>query len=337
MRERRQGLGAYIHPWSNDGTELYFLMSEWGPYNTFLMKADLSADAFGANMISEPGFETQAATTHMAPWYLQGNGGIDRGLGHARTGQNNGFVRYNSGWNALKQSVAVQPYTDYTLKGWIRTSANNDNGYFGARGLLNGPILNETRFQALANYTELTVSFNSGANSIVEIYAGMWADGDTWIQLDDVSLVRGPNLVSQPGFEQQPSAAPTSPWYKEGGAGIDRNLGFARTGANNAWARNTTGWNAVKQEIGVEPNTSYTMSFWVRTSANHNDGYFGVRVPGSGPILNEAHMTQAFGSYTQRTVTFNSGSNHSVELYIGTWAHGADTWIRIDDVSMVKN
>ncbi|WP_372633075.1 DUF4185 domain-containing protein [Cohnella sp.] len=182
--------GSYIHPWSNGGTELYFLMSEWGPYNTFLMKADLSPDAFGANMISEPGFETQAATTHMAPWYLQGHGGIDRGLGFARTGQNNGFVRYNSGWNALKQSVAVQPYTNYTLKGWIRTSANNDSGYFGARGPLNGPIRNETRFYALANYTELTVTFNSGPDSIMEIYAGMWANGDTWIQLDDVSLVK---------------------------------------------------------------------------------------------------------------------------------------------------
>jgi len=34
-------------------------------------------------------------------------------------------VRSSSGWNALKQSVAVQPHTDYTLRGWVRTSANN--------------------------------------------------------------------------------------------------------------------------------------------------------------------------------------------------------------------
>lgn len=33
---------AYIHPLSNDGEELYFLMSLWHPYNVFLMKATLA-------------------------------------------------------------------------------------------------------------------------------------------------------------------------------------------------------------------------------------------------------------------------------------------------------
>src|SRR5690606_16963747 len=26
--------GSYLHPWSSNGPDLYFVMSEWGPYNT---------------------------------------------------------------------------------------------------------------------------------------------------------------------------------------------------------------------------------------------------------------------------------------------------------------
>lgn len=33
--------GGYIHPWTNNGKEIYFVMSEWGPYNVALMKAQL--------------------------------------------------------------------------------------------------------------------------------------------------------------------------------------------------------------------------------------------------------------------------------------------------------
>ncbi|GAA4315112.1 DUF4185 domain-containing protein [Mucilaginibacter gynuensis] len=33
--------GAFIHPQKNDGDELYFLMSQWQPYNVFLFRVDL--------------------------------------------------------------------------------------------------------------------------------------------------------------------------------------------------------------------------------------------------------------------------------------------------------
>jgi hypothetical protein len=33
--------GGYIHPWSNNGPDLYFTMSQWEPYNVFLMRSSL--------------------------------------------------------------------------------------------------------------------------------------------------------------------------------------------------------------------------------------------------------------------------------------------------------
>ena len=333
------GLGqynAFMHPLSNSGPDLYFIMSTWYPdYNTHLMKATLTADMLGDNIISDPSFETQTATPVEAPWYTTGEGGIDRNLGFARTGQNNGYVRNGSGWNAIKQRIVVQPRTNYTLKGWVRTSSNNTEGYFGVRLPNDGAVISETSFGYLPNYTELTVNFNSGDNSVVELYAGLWANGDTWLQLDDVSVTREANLVAHAGFESQPTSSLTSPWYANGNAGVDRNLGFARTGANNGFARYTSGWNAIKQEVFVEPNKSYTLSAWVRTSPNNNDGYFGARLLNGGAVLSEVPFGN-LPNYTKLTVTFNSGNNHSLEIYAGMWATG-DMWIQADDFVLTKN
>ena len=33
--------GGFMHPWSS-GSDLYFLMSQWNPYNVFLMRSTLT-------------------------------------------------------------------------------------------------------------------------------------------------------------------------------------------------------------------------------------------------------------------------------------------------------
>jgi hypothetical protein len=37
--------GGYLHPWALDGEEIYYLLSQWGPYNVFLMRSQLSTQA----------------------------------------------------------------------------------------------------------------------------------------------------------------------------------------------------------------------------------------------------------------------------------------------------
>lgn len=34
--------GGYLHPWFLDGPDIYFLMSQWGPYNVFLLRTRLA-------------------------------------------------------------------------------------------------------------------------------------------------------------------------------------------------------------------------------------------------------------------------------------------------------
>jgi hypothetical protein len=33
--------GGYLHPWANDGSSVYFTLSQWGPYNVRLLCTDL--------------------------------------------------------------------------------------------------------------------------------------------------------------------------------------------------------------------------------------------------------------------------------------------------------
>ena len=50
-------------------------------------------------------------------------------------------------------------------------------------------MVGERRVGPLAGYTPVTFTVNSGANTSLVAYAGTWANGDTWLQVDDASVV----------------------------------------------------------------------------------------------------------------------------------------------------
>jgi hypothetical protein len=79
------------------------------------------------------------------------------------------------------------PNRIYEVSAWIRTSANNTDGYFGLRTAA-GTVIGERSFATLGDYTRITVTVNSGPATSLVVYAGLWPNGDTWLQLDDVSV-----------------------------------------------------------------------------------------------------------------------------------------------------
>jgi S-formylglutathione hydrolase FrmB len=135
-----------------------------------------------ADPVVNGGFES----TSLAPWVCTGTCGLDRNVGLARTGAGNGWVRNTTGWNDVHQTIAVEANRSYRITAWVRTSANNTDGYFGLR-TVGGQVLGEQRFGRLDGYSQLTVTVNSGASTSLVAYGGLWANGDTWLQIDDVS------------------------------------------------------------------------------------------------------------------------------------------------------
>ncbi|WP_205698256.1 alpha/beta hydrolase-fold protein [Conexibacter sp. SYSU D00693] len=136
------------------------------------------------NLVSDGDFETPG----LGPWVCAGTCGADHGAGLARTGAGNGWVRGTSGWHDLHQTISVTPGRTYTVSGWIRTSATNANGFFGLR-TPGGQVVGEQRFTRLDGYTKVSATVSSGSSSSLVVFAGLWADRDTWAQVDDVTVV----------------------------------------------------------------------------------------------------------------------------------------------------
>ncbi|MGW1340946.1 DUF4185 domain-containing protein [Kribbella sp. NPDC002412] len=178
--------GTYLHPWSS-GDDLYFTMSQWDPYNVFLMRTKLTDDGQVTNLVTDPGFEDQTGSTPTSPWQLNGRGGIDRtNLGHS--GANNAYVRDSIGTHQLQQNVAVRPHHRYRLSAWMRTAENNTETMLGVRTLRGTTIAQKTG-GAHPAYEKVSVEFDSGRESLIQLYGGFFGRGqDVWLQLDDVVL-----------------------------------------------------------------------------------------------------------------------------------------------------
>lgn len=129
-------------------------------------------------------------------------------------------------------------------------------------------------------------------------------------------------------FEQQPS----SYWVTEGRAGFDVNKGYSFKGENNAWMRNVSGWNGIRQKVRLKPNSNYILEAYVRTSGNVTDGYFGVR-----DARQKVWSELKFGSltqYTKLTMQFRTGNTQEYNIFTGFWALGEDSWVQVDNYSL---
>ena len=147
-----------------------------------------------AVQLADGGFE--ATGSGKPAWSFEGTAanGVDRGLGFAHSGANNGWIRTSgSGWSALTQKIPVKPGTTYTFGSWINASAGlpAGGGRFGVRlGAEGSQVLEEKTFGASTGYVhhEVTVTVPAGANEVT-LYAGFTAPGtDTWIQVDDFAV-----------------------------------------------------------------------------------------------------------------------------------------------------
>lgn len=176
----------YLHPWSDNG-ELYFTMSQWHPYNVYLMKVrvDPSGTIITPNLVQDPSFERDSLGS---TWVCTVACGIDEetwGL----SGINNAWITHVDGWSDIHQTVVLEPDTNYRLSAWVRTSANNAAGYFGIRSTT--AIVAETHYGAATTWTRLDVTFNSGSTTSADVFVGLWGVTETtWAQIDDVALVK---------------------------------------------------------------------------------------------------------------------------------------------------
>ena len=158
-----------------------------GGSRTFSSVAEVAARYL--TQLADGGFEAPAGGK--AAWDFEGtaNLGVDRDLGFAHSGRNNGWIRTaGTGWSAYTQQVPVTPGATYTFRAWTRSSPALAEGRFGVR--VGDEVLEEQGFGATEDYAARTVTVRVPDDvHQVTTYAGFEGPGtDTWLQLDDFTV-----------------------------------------------------------------------------------------------------------------------------------------------------
>lgn len=133
-------------------------------------------------------FELQRTRSVSSPWTVEGTASVERSQTESQRGRNHILVRNTSGWNAIRQTVKLYEGNKYTLKGYIKTSSNVTDGYFGFRGSDQRPV-SEIKFDSSNTYKQISVSFTPTRTGNYSIFAGFWSpNADSWTRIDNVSL-----------------------------------------------------------------------------------------------------------------------------------------------------
>jgi hypothetical protein len=147
-----------------------------------------SVQALCAARPDDRDFENQTTDVIRMPWIVEGRGGIDRDKRLSQSGRNNAWIRNNTGWNGIRQAVRLNAGDTYTLTGFVRTSGNVRDGYFGFRDSQQKPV-SEIKYGPLASYTQLKVQYRPTVSGTYYIFTGIWAlNQDSWAQIDNFVL-----------------------------------------------------------------------------------------------------------------------------------------------------
>ncbi|MFG1628435.1 chitinase [Kribbella sp. NPDC049227] len=148
------------------------MRARWLAVVVGVLLTGITVPAQAANILSNPGFETGS----LSGWTCSGGSVVTSPV---RSGSHalNGAVS-SSDFAQCSQTVSVQPSTSYTLSGWVRGSYV----YLGVTGGTS------TWTPSAASYTQLTLSFTTGASQTsAQIYVHGWY-GQPAYQADDISL-----------------------------------------------------------------------------------------------------------------------------------------------------
>jgi hypothetical protein len=129
--------------------------------------------------------------------------------------------------------------------------------------------------------------------------------------------------IGDPGFELQTQSHPlAAPWVLVGPA----NANAGTTTAQYAHSGNRVGYvyatsaqvfTSIQQTINVAANTSYTVKFWTKCDSGGTPAGSLIKVTSAGGTVLGSTSLSVTSTYTQVSVTFNSGSNTSVIIVTG--------------------
>lgn len=293
----------------------------------------------GTNLIVNPGFETGS----LSPW-ASWNNSVQ--ANNARTGTYS--MRVGTAEGSGEQVVTgLQPNTTYVLSGWVKTSATSVTANVGVKNFGGSQIFSGS---TSTSYTQRSVTFTTGASNTSATVYCYKPTTTGYIYCDDMSLTvsgggggptntptatptrtptptptsgggGGTNLVLNPGYESNLTS-----WTCTGTAAAE--TANPRTGTKNLrLTPSSTTTARCQQTITVQPNSSYTLRAYIKTTGIY--GYVGAD--------GVTEQGGAATSYTPYSFTFTTGASQtSVTIYVHAWKQQTGS-VYVDDVSLIKN
>lgn len=245
-------------------------------------------------------------THRNGPWSTSGSaswsstGGRDGGPG----------VRLNPSTttaSAYEQSVhGLLPNTEYRLLGWGSVGSRTwPDIRFGVKN--HG---NPETWQSIwsSGFTQAQLPFTTGPSNIsARVYARVptqWGD----CFADDIEIRRD-SQINNPGFE----SGETWPWSVYGDAFVHDWTTYVRSGSNALRFNGSANARGAEQTVyGLQPNTTYTLSCWVRTAGQP----VRLGVKNHGLTESSSTFTGTGNTWQRGTHSFTTGAAaNSATLY----------------------
>ena len=175
------------------------------------------------------------------------------------------FTADQHGHGRVCQKFAVTPHRNYSLAVWYKTENFRQKGDFrlqiyGPNGSISTATMKVDEETGMMDWTRGNVSFNSGENTEVTLYAGVWGGKEGKIWFDDFEIISQDLTapVQRPGTPVTVRNTETGKVYKEG---TDYTLPPLRIGA---FARGvTTSPILIPEGSRIKDGTRLTLNFYV--------------------------------------------------------------------------
>lgn len=280
--------------------------------------------AAAANLIVNGDFETGGLTG----WDTSGNAKFAVTDAERHGGTYGLEVGGPQNWNGIKYSVDVTPNTDYTLSFYGKGAGG---AAYKVLGGSSEATITENYTGQQAEWSEYSVTFNSGSNTGVKLYV---SDAGGKAYYDDFVLTGpdgaepaepGHHLVNNGGFEAGDltgwNASPNSKFSVSDSVYHSGQYALSIISANQDY-------EGIKNTVQVEPGAEYTFSFYMKGSGG---SYFKVLAGADEAALAEAQTT-ASTDWKKYNLSFNSGNQSAVIIYVSDLTGTA----YFDDFSITK-
>ena len=240
-------------------------------------------------------------------------------------------------WEHIKQTIAVEPNSDYRLTGWVKRVSGSGAHYLYAQGPANEKLtqLNDTHqwfTYANEDWVQHIWEFNSASFDSITIYM-MIEDPDSVFLYDDVTLEKlatasSDGYITNGDFE----TGVGSGWIINSTSSI---VEGGRNGSGHALKIEGSAGKNVKQAVKVDGMTDYVLTVRVKRVSGTGAHKFFVQ-NGDNVIESLNGYDGAFNDtedeWVEHTYEFNSGKTTQITVFLQV-VDGASVFL-YDDVTM---